>query len=393
MKEALFNCVKRVKALHEKVTGNEQATKQSLIGPLFTLLGYDLADPEECVPEFKAEFGKERSVKPVDWAFYQNGRPIFLVEAKDAGKKLAGYDEQLGDYFAKVPDVKLGILTNGVMWRFFTDIINANVMDKEPFVKWDVLNDEQPPYDFLTLLQKSQFKTELVWTFARRQHEHNLLVNELDRLLEPAAEFTRLAIANIETRNLTASVVESWKPVVASAIGEWARQRSLASVLTQSPAQGETNSHSEPESKHELRKSFWETLLKRPSVKTTRHASLAPTDSGWISAGSGVRGLPFTYTIGQGEGRIELFIDRGAGKTAENKEIYDKIHKHKDEIEKAFGSELAWQRLDDKQGSRIAFIMEGAGYKSPESKWPEIQDAMIDAMILLEKALVPHLES
>src|SRR6516225_7873 len=128
------------------------------------------------------------------------------------------------------------------MWRFFTDIIHLNVMDKEPFVKWDVLNDEQPPYDFLTLLQKSQFKTELVRTFAQRRYEHNLLVKELARLLEPSAEFTRLAVANIETWNLTPSVIESWKPVVASAIGEWAKQRTLASVLTRSPSQEETNS-------------------------------------------------------------------------------------------------------------------------------------------------------
>jgi hypothetical protein len=391
MKDALLAYVKKVKAIHEKVKGigNEQATKSSLIGPLFTLLGYDLADPEECVPEFKADFGKERSVKPVDWAFYQNGRPIFLVEAKDAGKKLGGYDEQLGDYFAKVPDVKLGILTNGVMWRFFTDIINANVMDKEPFVKWDVLNDEQPPYDFLTLLQKSQFKTELVRTFARRQHEHNLLVNELDRLLEPAAEFTRLAIANIETRNLTASVVESWKPVVASAVVEWAKQRRLASVLTHSPSQVETNTPSEPEGerpeRYDLRKKFWERLLNRPKIKATRHASVSASESGWISAGSGVRGVPFTYVIGQEEGRVELYIDRGAGKAAENKEIFDGLNKHKAEIEKAFGGELSWQRLDDKQGSRIAYTTQAGGYKSDESKWPEIQDAMIDAMGRLEK--------
>src|SRR3954471_9640486 len=101
MRDALPPFVKRVQDLAERVKGNEQATKQSLIGPLFTLLGYDLTDPQECVPEFKADFGKERSVKPVDWAFYQNARPIFLVEAKDAGKKLGGYDEQLGDYFAK----------------------------------------------------------------------------------------------------------------------------------------------------------------------------------------------------------------------------------------------------------------------------------------------------
>ena len=101
MKDLLLAYVKRVTDLVDHVKGNEQATKQSLIGPLFTLLGYDLTDPRECIPEFKADFGKERSSKPVDWAFLQGGHPVFFVEAKEVGKKLTGYDEQLGDYFAK----------------------------------------------------------------------------------------------------------------------------------------------------------------------------------------------------------------------------------------------------------------------------------------------------
>src|SRR3954447_12932216 len=119
VKELIESYIKRVRELADHVRGNEQATKQSLIGPLLTILGYDLTDPRECVPEFRADFGKERSVKPIDWAFFQGGRPVFFVEAKEVGKKLPGYDEQLGDYFAKETDVKLGILTNGVQWRFF----------------------------------------------------------------------------------------------------------------------------------------------------------------------------------------------------------------------------------------------------------------------------------
>jgi hypothetical protein len=377
-------------------------------------------------------------------------------------------------------------------------------MDKEPFVKWDVLNDEQPPYDFLTLLQKSQFKTELVRTFAQRRYEHNLLVKELARLLEPSAEFTRLAVANIETWNLTPSVIESWKPVVASAIGEWAKQRTLASVLTRSPSQEETNSPPPLENKqdrgtlaeiirsgllvppvklfrrykgkmleatflagggvefqgqryntcsgaaeaaratvsgrrmttngwtfwqyqradakkltlrdarrqvapppregtsgqkgprdqperHDLRKKFWQALLDRPKMKGTRHADIAPGEYSWVAAGSGVRGLPFVYAIGQGEGRVELYIDRGAGKAAENKELFDRLHRHKEEIEQSFGAPLSWQRLDDKQACRIASDVTGGGWKTDESKWPQIQDAMIEAMGRLEKALAPHL--
>src|SRR4051794_29224776 len=78
MKEVLTAYIKRVRDLAEHVRGNEQATKQSLIGPLFTALGYDLTDPRECVPEFRVDFGRERSVKPIDWAFHQNMKPIFF---------------------------------------------------------------------------------------------------------------------------------------------------------------------------------------------------------------------------------------------------------------------------------------------------------------------------
>ena len=80
----------------EHVRGNEQATRSSLIGPLFTLLGYDLTDPRQCIPEYKVDFGRERSVKPIDWAFLQGGNPLFFVEAKEAGRKLAGFDEKIG---------------------------------------------------------------------------------------------------------------------------------------------------------------------------------------------------------------------------------------------------------------------------------------------------------
>ncbi len=231
MREALQQYVKRVQDLAEHVRGNEQATKQSLVGPLFTLLGYDLTDPRECIPEHRVDFGPGRSVKPIDWAFLQNARPIFFVEAKEVGKKLATYDEQLADYFAKAPEARLGILTNGVQWRFFTDVVNSNIMDKEPFLKWDVLTDELPPFDFLTLLQKTQFNTQLIRTFAERKRAQNLLVAELNRLLEPASEFVRLAIVNIETRRVSDKVVDDWKPVLANAISEWARQKTLSAVL------------------------------------------------------------------------------------------------------------------------------------------------------------------
>lgn len=231
MKEVVEGYIKRVRELAEHVRGNEQATKQTLIGPLLTTLGYDLTDPRECIPEYRADFGKDRSAKPIDWAFFMNGRPVFFVEAKEAYRKLAGYDEQLADYFAKSPEVKLGILTNGIQWRFFTDVTHQNVMDMEPFLKWDVLADEKPPIDFLTILQKAQFNPQLIRAFAEQRRNQNLLLSEISRLLEPSSEFVRMAVSNIDTRRLTDKIIEEWKPVLGSALQEWVKQRMLSMAL------------------------------------------------------------------------------------------------------------------------------------------------------------------
>jgi hypothetical protein len=241
LRDGIESYVKRVKDLADHLRGTEQTMKQSLIGPFFTMLGYDLTDPRECLPEYRADFGKERSVRPVVWGFKVSGTFAFFVEAEKVGTKGAGSAEQLADCFAKETTVKLGVLTNGAQWRFFTDIVNANVMDKQPFATWDIMADEPPPFDVITLLQKSQFNPELIRAFAQRQRAQNLLVSELNRLLEPSTEFTRLAVANIETRNLTASVVESWKPIVANAVNEWAKQRTLHSVLS-APSQAAAGS-------------------------------------------------------------------------------------------------------------------------------------------------------
>jgi hypothetical protein len=398
MKEQLEQYVRQVKEWHEQCRGNEQATKASLIAPLFVLLGYNMHDPRECKPEYRTDFGKgEKAATPVDWAFLINGSFAFFVEAKEVGAKVTRYAEQLGMYFAKEPAVKLGILTNGTQWRFFTDITHENVMDTEPFFAWDVLHDDPAiALDVLTIIQKSQFKAQLIKTFAERKHHQNLLVAELNRLLEPSPEFIRLAVQNIETRTLTEKRVEEWKPILANAIQEWAKQRALTIALQhphRAAEQRTGQAAEEPSEKGEryaTRKRFWEALLSRPKCQGTRHADIAPGVYSWIGAGSGVRGLPFTYSIGKADGRVELYIDRGAGKQAENKDIFDRLHKHKAEIEQAFGGPLDWQRLDDKQGCRIAYGTTG-GYKSDEAKWPAIQDAMIEAMGRLEQALAAHL--
>ena len=150
-----------------------------------------------------------------------------------------------------------------------------------------------------------------------------------------------------------------------------------------------TGDASDPE-RHRMRRKFWSGLLPRAAAKTPLHANISPGKIAWVGAGCGVRGLTFNYVIRQQDGTVELWINRGAKET--NKDLFDWLNKRKGEIEHAFGGELSWQRLNEKQSCRIAYNTVG-GWKSDESKWPDIQEAMIAAMIRLEKALRPQIDA
>jgi Domain of unknown function (DUF4268) len=137
----------------------------------------------------------------------------------------------------------------------------------------------------------------------------------------------------------------------------------------------------------DVRLRFWEGLVANARKSKTRHANIKPGAYHWLGASSGIRGLGFNYTIVQEYGIAELYIDRGVAE--ENKRIFDQLHARKEEIEKAFGGPLSWERLDTKRACRIKHIIERGGYRSPESEWPEIQSEMVETMTKLEAALKP----
>lgn len=270
MKEHLEQYVKQVKERHEFCGGNEQATKLALIAPLFSILGYDMADPRECKPEYKVDFGKgEKASTPVDWAFLINGTLAFFVEAKAAGAILKKYAEQLGMYFVKgQPHVKLGVYTNGLQWQFYTDLDTRHIMDKEPFLTWDVLEDAIP-LAFLTILQRSQFNPANVRTFAATVKDQRRLMDVLNILLEPSPQFIEMAVKNpdrpIETGRLTQGRIEAWKPILRSAIEEWAKQCTLDKAINQGGSEGTGGGGSQ----HVFGRTYWESEASKGTLHTT----------------------------------------------------------------------------------------------------------------------------
>lgn len=136
---------------------------------------------------------------------------------------------------------------------------------------------------------------------------------------------------------------------------------------------------------------FWEGLIAIAHGRNTRHANIKPSMYHWLGASSGIRGLSYNYSIIKEYGVVELYIDRGDA--VENKKIFDQLYVRKDTVETFFGEALSWERLDSKRACRIKYIIKTGGYRSPESTWGGIQKEMIDAMVRLEEALKPALDS
>ncbi|GHU96731.1 hypothetical protein FACS1894156_8070 [Bacteroidia bacterium] len=131
-KDSLVQLAARI----EKLKGNiatEEATKNALIMPFIQALGYDVFDPTEIVPEFTCDIGTKKGEK-IDYAIMQNGKPAVLIECKHWQQNLELHDNQLLRYF-NVANAKFGILTNGITYRFYTDLEAPNKMDEKPFME------------------------------------------------------------------------------------------------------------------------------------------------------------------------------------------------------------------------------------------------------------------
>ena len=142
--EDMKKLAERLASIESQVT-TEEATKMSLILPFFQLLGYDVFNPSEFCPEFTADVGIKKGEK-VDYAILRSGQPVILIEAKAVNKKLDRHSSQLFRYFVTT-QAKFAILTNGIHYKFYTDLDEPNKMDKDPFMEFRLseIRDSQIP--------------------------------------------------------------------------------------------------------------------------------------------------------------------------------------------------------------------------------------------------------
>lgn len=209
---------KRVDALKDKLQ-TEEATKSSLIMPFFAMLGYDVFNPDEFVPEFTADVGIKKGEK-VDYAILSDGAPIILIEAKWVKEDLKKHDSQLFRYFGTT-DAKFAILTNGIIYRFYTDLDEPNKMDSAPFLEINILDIKESQVKELKKFKKDAFSVEtIIDTASQLKYTNEFRNTFMQELQNPSDEFVRHFLHGVYSGQKTSAVVEKFRPMVKEALNQ-----------------------------------------------------------------------------------------------------------------------------------------------------------------------------
>lgn len=217
---ALATKVRDLKSIIE----TEEATKTAFIIPFIsTVLGYDVSDPREVIPEYTADVGTKKGEK-VDFAIKSGDDFRFLIECKTVGEPLnLSHASQLVRYF-NLTDTEFAILTNGEVYQFYAQLDAANRMDERPFMTLDLSSVDARLFPHLEMCTKSQFDSDTIAANA----EELKYVSELRKaiaseLKEPSADLVKMLAARVTSRRMTAANLELFTRLSTTAASQYLR--------------------------------------------------------------------------------------------------------------------------------------------------------------------------
>lgn len=230
----------RVSNLKEQIA-TEEATKNAFIMPFIQMLGYDVFNPMEVIPEMDCDLVKKKGEK-IDYAIMKDGEPIMLIECKHWKQDLNLHDNQLKKYFV-ASKARFGVITNGIVYRFYTDLIKTNIMDDSPFLEVDMENLKESHIEELKKFHKSYFDIDNILSTASELK----YMSELKSLIksefsEPSVELVRLFTKQVYGGVVNQKVLEQFTDLVkrslANHINDVMSERlNVAINITEEPAQ------------------------------------------------------------------------------------------------------------------------------------------------------------
>ena len=218
----------------------EEATKTAFVMPfIHNVLGYDVFDPSEVTPEFVCDVGTKKGEK-IDYAIIKNNEVQILIECKKIGEPLnINHASQLFRYF-HVTNARISILTNGQIYRFYTDLDAPNKMDEKPFLEIDLLDIDENIIPELKKLTKASFDLESIINAAGELK----YVSQIKKIIHiqlnnPEDDFVKFFASRVYDGILTQKVRESFlnltKKAATQYINDQINER-LKSAITGIPA-------------------------------------------------------------------------------------------------------------------------------------------------------------
>lgn len=218
-KDTLKTFIDRLEMLKNTVQ-TEEATKMSLIVPFFQLLGYDVFNPLEFCPEYTADVGIKKGEK-VDYAILMKNEPVILIEAKAASKRLDKHSSQLFRYFVTT-SAKFAILTNGIVYKFYTDLEETNKMDREPFLEINLLNLKESQITQLAKFKKECLNVVDILDSASLLKYNNLFKNYIElQFQNPTDEMVKLFLQPVYKGAKTQTVIEKFRPILKKSLHDY----------------------------------------------------------------------------------------------------------------------------------------------------------------------------
>lgn len=228
----------KVRSFAERVVGlaprctNEESTKLFLILPFLNFLGYDDRNPDEVCPEHNADFS-EKYKNRVDFAILKNTMPVIAIECKTLGSTLRDERGQLRSYFNAAPIVKMGVITDGLVYEFYADSDEPNMMDQSAFLLIDFREIakgkiEDSVDEGLRSLQKSNFDPENIGAEAKRKLIFQNVVQQIAKLAEePSEALVRTLLQNAGVSHVRTKALTEYRELVRSAFKEFVNIRIL----------------------------------------------------------------------------------------------------------------------------------------------------------------------
>lgn len=204
----------------------EEATKNAMVMPFIQILGYNVFDPTEVTPELVADIGTKKGEK-VDYAILRDGHPIMLFECKKSGAELhINHAGQLFRYF-HVTASRFGVLTNGLTYKFFTDLEQPNKMDDTPFFEFDLLDFKERDVEELKKFAKSAFDVDTILTTASDLKYTRLIQERLaEWVANPPDDFVRILSADLlGSRRFTATLKDQFAQITKRAFEQLLTER------------------------------------------------------------------------------------------------------------------------------------------------------------------------